>query len=338
MITVEPTPTVIAGPNRQICSGDTVHLSPIVTPPYAYIYGWVPGSGLDFPASLNPIFSGLGTTHLTLTVTTANAKCTSNDSTTVVVIKKQFLQFSPADTAICPYDTIQVHVITDTTIDRIQSFYWSPNTFISNITNADPLVWPPTSSYYTVYAVDTAGCRDTLSMFINIRPAAIMDMPDSVTLFPGESYQISPGTNCNTFKWYPPVGLSSDSVSNPIAMPTVNTKYIVTARTETGCMVEDSIKVYLAPDSYINLPNVFTPGTGSNPTLNVLHLGAATLKSFVIYNRWGQKVFESNDINKGWDGTFNGTPQPVGVYVYTVEAYTYKGVKLVKNGNITLLR
>jgi gliding motility-associated-like protein len=338
-LTVEPVPTVVAGSNRQICSGDTVHLSPIVTPPYGYNYSWAPGSGLDNPNVEYPIFSGLSTAHLTLTVTSPVAKCTSNDSMTIIVIKKAFLQLSPSDTSICPYDTIQVHVLTVASLnDEIQSFYWSPGTFISDIKNANPLVWPPSSTYYTVYGTDTAGCRDTASLYINIHPAAVIDMPDSVTIFPGDTYQINPGTNCTSFQWFPPFGLSSDSVSNPIASPTVNTKYIVMATTEAGCRVQDSIKVYLAPDSYINVPNVFTPGNGINNILYVVHLGEATLKSFRIFNRWGQKVFESNDISKGWDGTFNGQPQPVGVYVYEVEAYTYKGVRLVKNGNITLLR
>jgi len=337
-LTVEPVPNVIAGPSRQICSGDTVHLSPIVTPPYPYIYSWVPGAGLDNPDIEFPIYSGTGTVHLTLTVTSPNAKCTSNDSTTIVVIKKSFLEVSPSDTAICPYDTIQVHVFTNPALDVIQSFYWSPATFISDTKNANPLVWPPSSSYYTVHGVDTAGCLDSLSLFINIRPAAVIEMPDSVTIFPEDTYQINPGTNCNSFKWFPPFGLSSDSVSNPVASPTVNTKYIVNASTEEGCRVQDSIKIYLAPDSYINVPNAFTPGGEVNNILYVVHLGEATLKTFNIYNRWGQKIFESNDINKGWDGTFNGQPQPMGVYVYTVEAYTYKGVKVVKNGNTTLLR
>ncbi|MBL7719322.1 MAG: gliding motility-associated C-terminal domain-containing protein, partial [Flavipsychrobacter sp.] len=53
---------------------------------------------------------------------------------------------------------------------------------------------------------------------------------------------------------------------------------------------------------------------------------------------WGTKMYETNDINQGWDGNFNGKPQPIGVYVYTVEASTPKGKRLVKQGNVTLIR
>jgi gliding motility-associated-like protein len=60
--------------------------------------------------------------------------------------------------------------------------------------------------------------------------------------------------------------------------------------------------------------------------------------TFRIYNRWGQKVFESNDVNIGWDGTYKGNPQPMDVYAYTVEAEYFDGTKVAKKGDITLIR
>lgn len=344
-VTVEPIPTVVAGANRQICSGDSVHLAPTVTPPFpGYQYSWTPGSGLDNPNSLNPIYTGLFTAHLTLTVQTPGAHCSSADSLIINVIKKNFLHFDPPYTNVCPYTPVSIGIVADAS-DQLASFYWSPANFISDIHSLNPTLWPPTSTYYTVYATDTAGCHDTLSTYINIWPAAIIEMPDSVTIYPGESYQIVPNTNCTNFHWSPASSYLSDTtvanpiVNNPGGSPIVNTKFTVTATTENGCSVTDSIKVFLAQDSYIQLPNVFKPGTsGPNALLKVLHLGEATLKSFSVYNRWGVKVFETNDINVGWDGTFNGKDQPSGVYVYTIEAYSYKGNKLVKNGNVTLIR
>jgi len=62
------------------------------------------------------------------------------------------------------------------------------------------------------------------------------------------------------------------------------------------------------------------------------------LKYFRIFNRWGEMVFETTDIEKGWDGTFSGTPQPFGVYVYQVSAETSTGKIIEKHGNTTLIR
>ncbi len=57
-----------------------------------------------------------------------------------------------------------------------------------------------------------------------------------------------------------------------------------------------------------------------------------------IYNRWGQVVFQSNSPNFGWDGTFKGVPQPMDVYVYTLDATFFNGKKTTRKGDITLIR
>jgi gliding motility-associated-like protein len=92
----------------------------------------------------------------------------------------------------------------------------------------------------------------------------------------------------------------------------------------------------VSADSEVEFPNAFTPG--HNSKLKVLHLGEARLKSFVIFNRWGQKMFETNNIAEGWDGTYNGEPQPIGVYIYTIEAESFTGRKINRQGNVTLIR
>src|SRR5699024_5059060 len=107
---------------------------------------------------------------------------------------------------------------------------------------------------------------------------------------------------------------------------------------EAGCKAMDSIYILVHEESALNMPNAFTPGVAPNPEFKVSHMGIASLKSFRIYNRWGTKVFETSDINKGWNGQFNGEPQPMGVYIYTVEALSNKGTALSRTGNVTLLR
>jgi len=62
------------------------------------------------------------------------------------------------------------------------------------------------------------------------------------------------------------------------------------------------------------------------------------LNYFRIYNRWGELVFETKQIEKGWDGRYKGKPQLLGVYVYTIDAVTSTGKRFYKQGNITLIR
>jgi len=167
---------------------------------------------------------------------------------------------------------------------------------------------------------------------------AVLNLGDSVTLYPGQSYQLNPQTNCSSFSWFPPAGLSDAHISNPVASPALSTIYIVQGETSWGCSTVDSISIYVNSESLIVLPNAFTPGNGPNSEFKIIKSGNATLNYFRIFDRWGVKVFETTDINVGWDGTYNGTPQPFGVYVYEVSAVTSIGVDFQKHGNVTLIR
>jgi gliding motility-associated-like protein len=91
-------------------------------------------------------------------------------------------------------------------------------------------------------------------------------------------------------------------------------------------------------DPLLDMPNAFTPGRfGQNSIFKVAGFGITKLM-FKIYNRWGQLVFQSTNQDIGWDGTYQGTLQPVGVYVYTVEAEFSDGRKTTRKGDLTLLR
>jgi gliding motility-associated-like protein len=88
----------------------------------------------------------------------------------------------------------------------------------------------------------------------------------------------------------------------------------------------------------LDVPNAFTPGRfGQNSIIQVKGFGIASM-NWKIYNRWGQVVFQSNSPNFGWDGTFKGVPQPMDVYVYTLDATFFNGKKITRKGDITLIR
>ncbi len=103
--------------------------------------------------------------------------------------------------------------------------------------------------------------------------------------------------------------------------------------TDTACQPVETIV-----NPLLDVPNAFTPGRfGENAIVRVRGFGISKL-TFRIYNRWGQKVFETNDVYTGWDGTYKGNPQPMDVYAYTVEAEYFDGTKATKKGDITLIR
>lgn len=335
-IDLQPVPTVAVNDDESMCYGDTMQLNAIVTPnTYTnYSYDWTPGAALDFPDRSDPIFSAVseGVTDMQVIVSTP-AGCSDTGNVELNVFAASFIEV-PSDTSICPGDSISLN----TTVDEGVTFYWLPDLYISSISSLQPTISPVTDQVYTIYGVDTLGCLDTAEVAITVNPRAIIDMPDSVTIYPGEGYRVDPGGNCLYYTWFPPLGLSNSDVSNPMIDASVNTRYIVQGRTESGCSVTDSLDVIVKNESVLDLPNAFTPGRRDNGTLKVINRGVAELKTFAVYNRWGTKVFETSDIQEGWDGTYSGENQPMGVYIYTIEAITPSGRTLNKQGNVTLIR
>lgn len=335
-IETQPIPSVKINEDASLCYGDTMKLNAIIDPEPSkypdYIYNWTPGGTLDKDDVIDPIFSGKNTTTLVFTTSTT-AGCEDKDTVKLTVFPAKFL-FVDADTAICPGDSVEMKL----TADGVETYQWSPDFYISNTRSLSPKVWPVTSQKYMVHGIDTNDCADTAYVNIKVTPKAILSLPDTITLYPGEGQRLDPKGNCLYYSWFPPLGLTDDNASNPYAKPEVNTRYIVQGRTEAGCIVTDSVDVLVMDNSYIELPNAFTPGSNSNNVIRILRRGDIELKQFAIYNRWGEKVFETKDIDQGWDGRYNGNIQPMGVYIYMIEATTPSGRKINKQGNITLIR
>lgn len=103
------------------------------------------------------------------------------------------------------------------------------------------------------------------------------------------------------------------------------------------CPCEDTIPPK-GHENVVYIPNIFSPNSDGNN--DILYVRGENIKELTIsiYNRWGEKVFESNDITKGWDGNYKGKPCPVEVYVYYVNVTFSNGITEQKNGNITLVR
>ncbi len=103
-----------------------------------------------------------------------------------------------------------------------------------------------------------------------------------------------------------------------------------------GC--KDTVFKIVTPPFTLYAPNTFTPdGNGMNDVFKFKGMGVKSF-SMLIYNRWGELMYQSGDIDVGWDGTYKGKLVPSGVYIYRVEATSYKNVGYEKTGNVNVLR
>jgi len=332
LIDVQPTPTVYIGGNRFVCEFDTVRLISSVTPGWYtnYTYTWTPADGLSATGDPSVFYTGRDTGTVVLTVTTP-AGCTGVDSARMLVLPGNFAQMV-SEMDFCPRDSAIL------VPEGGVTYQWSPAMYLSSDNAAQPVIKPITSQTYSIVATSSYGCKDTLYFKATVHPAAVVFLEDSVRLHPGEQYQIDPQSNCTIFSWSPAGGLSGKYLMNPIATPEVSTRYVVKAATENGCVAVDSINIIVDAETLIDLPNAFTPGSGVNNEFKIIKRGIANLKYFRIFNRWGNMVFETTNIDEGWDGTYKGVPQNVGVFVYQVQAVTQSGKIFTKQGNVTLLR
>jgi len=333
-VEVQPIPVVNLGPDRVICTYDTIQMFAAVMPANYpnYSYRWTPGTGLSDSTIQMPVFSGDASVPSMSVQVTTPIGCTGADTMAITVYPGDFLEVAPGDTGVCPPAKVALDA------RGADVYAWSPDWGLDDATIGNPVATPVSSTDYVLlgskfYANHT--CYDTHVVQVRVYPQATINLPDSVQIWPGERYQMDPGGNCLYFDWFPSSGLSSSTISNPLAYPEVRTRYFVTARTEEGCVLQDSIDVLVNTETLLDAPNAFNPNSGE---FKIVKRGVANLKYFRIFNRWGNKVFETTDINQGWDGSYNGKAQPVGVYIYSIEAITSTGQPFRKEGNLTLLK
>jgi len=114
----------------------------------------------------------------------------------------------------------------------------------------------------------------------------------------------------------------------------------VTVEDSAGCRQDEEVVIdFICSPKGLFIPNTFTPnGDGKNDLFRVRGYGIKELHVFRVFNRWGEMVFETSDIEKGWDGTFKGQRVSPGVFVYSVEGLCTNGQPVRTDGSITLVR
>jgi len=244
------------------------------------------------------------------------------------------------DTLICFDETTQLTA----TQNVFYRYQWTPSQGLSNDTIYNPMATPDTTVYYFVTVTDTNGCKNTSASPINVKVQRylLLDAYPDTAIIVGEKVILNLNSNEGVvnYQWSPSDGLSCITCPNPVANPLVTTTYTVTVKDLNGCFENKATVVVIILDKFtVNVPEAFTPnGDGKNDIIYVRGWGIAELLEFKIFNRWGELVFISNDINKGWDGIYRGNPQNMDSYVYYVRAKSFYGVEAERKGSFTLIR
>lgn len=300
----------------------------------AVTYSWSPAANLDNPNSSGPIFNGTANQTYYVTGTAANG-CKAKDTVNITIRTLSSFVAPPGKT-LCKGDTVHLNGNNGT----VMMYLWSPGDHLSSTTIINPIANPDISTLYSVTVTDTTCNLDTtFKVLVNVKPLpAIIAQRSNDINCAFKSSQLT-ATGGIQYTWDASPSLSNTTIANPVATPTTNTIYTVTGTDNNGCKNKDTVAV-LVKNGFTSygVYNSFTPnGDGLNDCFGIKHWGDASSIYFIIYNRWGEKVFQTTNPNDCWDGKYKGVPSEAGNYVFYVKGFTPCGW-VERKGNVMLIR
>jgi gliding motility-associated-like protein len=142
------------------------------------------------------------------------------------------------------------------------------------------------------------------------------------------------------YSWSPTSFLNNGLIPDPVARLNDDISYVVRVATKEGCFAFDTVKVkvYKTPPE-IFVPTAFTPNDdGLNDRLIPIPVGIAKIVYFKVYNRYGELVFSTEEIGRGWNGVYKGRDQGNESFVWHALGVDYLGSPVFRKGQSTLIR
>ncbi len=331
--------------NLSLCQGEEIALSGIQANNYTSIY-WAVNSeegSIDDQFSLNPLFTPsedfVGTAYLE--VVAENSCGIVRDSVEVVVESTGLaIELAQSVYEICEGEAIMLDASSNMNSAQIQWFGGS-NLF-DNPNNLQTLYESKEgeTGWFQLELEANTSCENTTQIVdVYVKPTIYLNAGLDQFIDYGEDAMLEViGDPDEQYQWSPPYGLSCDDCPNPIAHPSETITYTVSSLSK--CIEPTEVTVNVRNEKGAILPNAFSPnGDGMNDLFTPLGREFELIQ-FVVFNRYGQKVFVTDNLGDGWDGNFNGVPQPSGVYTYICEYLvpSENGREKLTKGNVTLIR
>jgi gliding motility-associated-like protein len=217
------------------------------------------------------------------------------------------------------------------------TYTWSNGATTEDITSAHP-------GTYHVTVSDANNCKaDTSFTIVNLNNFSVAASGGG-TIKLGETINLhaaSTGSAQTTFSWTPTFGVECPTCADITVQPGQTTLYTVIGVDTNGCQAKDTVSVDVIEDHTIFPPNAFSPnGDGNNDIFQLFgNLGGIKTFNIMIFDRWGEKVFESDAPTFSWDGSYKGELLPPSVCVYVMKAVFLDGHnEKIYKGSITILR
>lgn len=323
----------------QLCDGQTVvFFNSSVGDDFSY---WDLGNGTISSAENPSATYTPGEYTITLKVESSDG-CLDSTQTSITINSPPTLQVvQPPDA--CPGETVSMSA------SGGHQIRWSPPAEFNDPASYTPTVSPDSTTIYSLIITDTlTHCSASGEVTVHVQEGFILG---KITVFPADTAIYSGDTIFVSFidtlsrtlgyRWLPDIQISCTDCPEPFMIPLETTTYTLEVSDENQCAISEDFQVVAeVTQAYrFGLPEAFTPNEdGTNDILKVNGVGIKQLLEFRIFNRWGTEVFFSDDINRGWDGSYKGNPQPIDSYVYTIRAEMWNGNIAEEKGTFSLLR
>jgi gliding motility-associated-like protein len=293
-----------------------------------YTYAWAPSGGTGATAS------GLAGGTYTCTITDANG-CTTTQTVTITS-PPPIVANTSTTFASCGHNDGTATATASGGTGNL-TYSWTP----AGGTNANATGLAVGN--YTVTITDANGCSVTQTATVSNGNGPTAGISPDVTIIGGNSTPLA-ATGGGSYSWSPTWGLSCGTCANPVASPTTTTMYCVTVTDTGGCTdvacMTVTVDIPCPSNADFSAPNAFSPNDDGHNDVFSINGWKTCLVNFkiVIYDRWGEKVYESTDITAGWDGTYKGKPMDPAVFIYVITAKLQNGTEITKKGNVSLIK
>ncbi|MEO5585802.1 MAG: gliding motility-associated C-terminal domain-containing protein [Flavobacteriales bacterium] len=317
LVTVFTDPPLPALTDTVICPGASVQLHA----GDAAWYAWHAAPGIaDLTVQDPEVSPNVATMYV---VDMSNACGTLSDSAFVDLAVVQ-AQAWP-DTLICAGSPVTLHASGGTT------YAWSPVPSATDSLRLDPAA----AGTYSVTITNALGCTASAQVQVDLHPAATVTAGYETSIDYGESTMLH-AYGLGTFIWSPDSSLSCSTCAYPIASPLTTTTYVVEITDTNGCKATDRVTIFFRGTLFV--PNTFTPnGDGVNDRFYALSSEVSELR-LLVFNRWGEQIFSTDQLDGAWDGTFKGKESPIDTYVWRVDYTETNGTDRTVYGHVNLVR
>jgi len=299
VLTVSPSGTPTFDPIGPLCQNSTPPVLPLTSKEGI--------AGTWSPASINTSAPGTATY-----IFTPSSACSTPTSINITIATTITPTFPTVADSYCLND---IAPALPTTSKEGINGTWSPSSINTATVGSTVYTFTPAAGQ----------CGTSLQIAIVVNPLPTLTMGPDVTIAPGASttLNVSVTGNIVSYQWQPSTGLNNATIEDPVASPSSTTVYTLNIIDDNKCEASDSIRITVSGGggtSKISVPNAFSPnGDGINDTWVITTLSAFPGATVDVFNRYGQPVFHSENLNKAWDGTYNGKPLPVGTYYYIID-------------------